>query len=318
MSSQFTTQSLSDYMSALASAQSSLSAQSMEDQEITDSYKNLLAEQKQRGVEMLSASALPAVHMAYKIGTTVKTLADRAIDFKNKVETAGKQISEAPENLESASKALGNKISSIGEDTVSKFKNIASEKMGGLADEATTQGAKMAEEAPSTLSSIFENSRIGNMFGRIKQIMTPGEVQAQQLQQKAFEQDPEAGISNVAQEVKPVVEASPPVESTASDVGETVANAGESVAKTISSTASETGEAVGDVAKSAGESVGEAVGEAVGEGVASLVPGVGTAVEAGLLLWQGIEGLKDLFHHPEQPPPPPIINEAQPTFQAGI
>lgn len=317
MSSQFTAQSLSDYMSALASAQSSLTAQSMEDQDILDSQKTLLAEQKQRGVELLSSSALPAVHMAYKFGTTVKTLADRAMDFKDKVETVGKQITEAPDSLENIGKTFGNKVSTIGEDAVSKLKNTVSEKIGNVVDEAQSQGASLAEEAPSTISSIFENSRIGNMFGRIKQVFTPGEVQAQQLQQKAFEQDPEAGIRDVAPEVKPV-EASPPVESTASDIGEAVTNAGESVAKTVSSTASDVGEAVSDVAKSAGESAGEAVGEAVGEGVASLVPGFGTAVEAGLLLYQGIEGLKDLFSRPSVAPPPEIVNEAQPTFQAGI
>lgn len=317
MSSQFTTQSLSDYMSALASAQSSLSAQSMEDQEITDSYNNLLSEQKQRGVELLSTGAIPAVHMAYKFGTTVKNLYQQAMDFKDKAETVGKQLTETPAKLEDTGTSIGKTFSSIGEDAVSKLKNVASEKMGGLADEATSQGAKIAEEAPSTLGSIFENSRIGNMFGRIKQIMTPGEVQAQQLQEKAFEQDPEAGIRDVAPEVKPV-EASPPVESTASDVGEAVADAGESVAKTVSSTVSDVGEAVGNVAKSAGETAGEAVGEAVGEGVASLVPGLGTAVEAGLLLYQGIEGLKDLFSHPSYTPPPAIVNEPEPTFQAGI
>jgi hypothetical protein len=294
MSSQFTTQSMSDYLSALSSAQSSLTAQSMEDQDILDSQKSLLAEQKQRGIELLSTAAIPAVHMAYKFGTTVKTLAQQAMDFKDKVQTVGKQISEAPEGVENIGKTLGNKVSSIGEDAVSNLKNTVSEKMGGLADEAQSQGASLAEEAPSTLSSIFENSRIGNMFGRIKQVFTPGEVQAQQLQEKAFEQDPEAGIRDAMPEVKPV-EASP-VESTATDIGSAVTDAG----------------------KAAGDAAGEAVGEAVGEAAASLVPGFGTAVEAGLLLYQGIEGLKDLFSRPKIEAPPPIVNESQPTFQAGI
>jgi len=316
MSSQFTTQSMSDYLSALSSAQSSLTAQSMEDQDILDSQKSLLAEQKQRGIELLSTAAIPAVHMAYKFGTTVKTLAQQAMDFKDKVQTVGKQISEAPEGVENIGKTLGNKVSSIGEDAVSNLKNTVSEKMGGLADEAQSQGASLAEEAPSTLSSIFENSRIGNMFGRIKQVFTPGEVQAQQLQEKAFEQDPEAGIRDAMPEVKPV-EASP-VESTATDVGEAATDVGESVAKTVTSTASDIGSAVTDAGKAAGDAAGEAVGEAVGEAAASLVPGFGTAVEAGLLLYQGIEGLKDLFSRPKIEAPPPIVNESQPTFQAGI
>lgn len=313
MSSQFTAQSMSNYLSALSSVQSSLTAQSMEDQDILDSQKSLLAEQKQRGVELLSTAAIPAVHMAYKFGTTVKTLAQQAMDFKDKVQAVGKQISEAPEGVENIGKTLGNKISSIGEDTVSNLKNTISGKMSNVADEATSQGAKIVDEAPSTLSSIFENSRIGNVFGRIKQVFTPGEVQAQQLQQRAFEQDPEAGIRDVAPEVKPV-EAAPE----ASSLESTVADAGETVAKTVTSTASDIGEAAGDVVKSAGESVGEAAGEAVGEAAASLVPGFGTAIEAGLLLYQGIEGLKDLFSKPSVVSPPPIVNEPEPTFQAGI
>ena len=315
MSSQFTTQSMSDYLSALSSAQSSLTAQSMEDQDILDSQKTILAEQKQRGVELLSTASLPAVDMAYKFGTTVKTLAQQAMDFKDKVQAVGKQLTEAPDSLENISKTLGNKVSSIGEDAVSKLKNTASEKMGGLADEAQSQGAKLADEAPSTISSLFENSRIGNMFGRIKQVFTPGEVQAQQLQQKAFEQDPEAGIRDVAPEVKPV-EAGPEevastVESTVKDTASSIADAGESAVTDV-------GSAVTDAGKVAGDAVGDAVGEAVGEAAASLVPGVGTAVEAGLLLYQGIEGLKDLFSRPSAPPPPEIVNEAQATFQAGI
>jgi len=315
MSSQFTTQSMSDYLSALSSAQSSITAQSMEDQDILDSQKTLLADQKQRGIELLSTASIPAVHMAYKLGTTVKTLAQQAMDFKDKVETVGKQITEAPDSLENIGKTFGNKISTIGEDAVSKLKNTASEKMGGLVDEAQSQGANLAEEAPSTLSSLFENSRIGNMFGRIKQVFTPGEVQAQQLQQQAFEQDPEAGIRDVAPEVKPV-EASPEeavssIESSVSDVASSIANVGESAVKDV-------GSAVTDAGKAAGDAVGDAVGEAAGEAAASLIPGVGTAVEAGLLLYQGIEGLKDLFSRPSVAPPPEIVNEAQPTFQAGI
>jgi hypothetical protein len=313
MSSQFTTQSMSDYLSALSSAQSSLTAQSMEDQDILDSQKSLLAEQKQRGVELLSTSVLPAAHMAYKFGTTVKNIAQQAMDFKDKVQAVGKQLSDAPDTLEGIGKTLGNKVSSIGEDAVSNLKNTISGKIGNAVDEATSQGAKIADEAPSTISSIFENSRIGNMFGRIKQVFTPGEVQAQQLQQRAFEQDPEAGIRDVAPEVKPV-EAAPE----ASSLESTVADAGETVTKAVTSTASDIGEAAGDVAKSAGESVGEAVGEAAGEAATSFIPGVGTAIEAGLLLYQGIEGLRDLFHHPTEEAPPPIVNEAQPTFQAGI
>jgi cell division septum initiation protein DivIVA len=316
MSSQFTTQSMGDYLSALSSVQSSITAQSMEDQDILDSQKSLLAEQKQRGIELLSTASIPVVHMAYKFGTTVKTLAQQAMDFKDKVETVGKQITEAPDSLENIGKTFGNKVSNIGEDAISKLKNTASEKMSGITDEAQSQGASIGEEAQSTLGSIFENSRIGNMFGRIKQVFTPGEVQAQQLQQRAFEQDPEAGIRDVAPEVKPV-EASPQAspESSISDVAESavkdISTAGESAIKDVGST-------VSDIGKTAGESAGEAVGEAVGEGVASLVPGLGTAVEAGLLLYQGIEGLKDLFDKPHVEAPPPIVNEAQPTFQAGI
>jgi len=318
MSSQFTTQALSDYLSSLASSQSSLSTQTMEDQDLLDSQKELLAEQKQRGVEMLSASVLPGIHVAYKVGTTIKSLADKAIDFKNKVETAGKQISEAPENLEGIGKSLGNKLSNIGEDAVSNLKNTASKKMSGLVDDATEQGADVAGEAQASLSSIFESSRIGNMFSRIKQVFTPGEQQAKQMQEQAFEQDPEAGIRDVAPEAQ---EAPKPMEVTPEVAPKAVESAPvESVAEDVAKPVVES--SVEDVAKSAGEDVaksaGEAVGEAVGEGVASLVPGVGTAIEAGLLLWQGIEGLKDLFHHPSQPPPPPIVNEAQPTFQAGI
>lgn len=305
MSSQFTTQSMSDYLSALSSAQSSLTAQSMEDQDILDSQKSLLAEQKQRGVELLSSAAIPAAHMAYKFGTTVKTLAQQAMDFKDKVETVGKQLTETPDSLESIGKTFGNKVSTIGEDAVSKLKNTASEKLGNVVDEAQSQGASLADEAPSTLGSIFENSRIGNMFGRIKQVFTPGEVQAQQLQQRAFEQDPEAGIRDVTPDVKPV-EAAPE---------ESVSSTAESIAK---STIEDTTSAVTDVGKAAGDAAADAAGEAVGEAAASLVPGFGTAVEAGLLLYQGIEGLKDLFNKPEIQAPPPIVNEAQSTFQAGI
>jgi hypothetical protein len=151
------------------------------------------------------------------------------------------------------------------------------------------------------------------MFGRIKQVFTPGEVQAQQLQQKAFEQDPEAGIRDVTPEVKPV-EASP--EASVSDVAETIAKP--TIVESGESAISDIGTAGESIAKDAGSAVADAGAEAGADIVASLVPGVGTAVEAGLLLYQGIEGLKDLFSRPSVAPPPEIINEAQPTFQAGI
>lgn len=319
MSSQFTTQSMSDYLSALASAQSSVSEQSMEDQEIIDSQKELLAEQKQRGIEYLSSASLPLAHLSYNIGSKVKTLAQRAMDFKDKVENVSSQLEEAPDSLEKIGKTIANKVSNIGEDAVSKLKNTASEKMSGLVDEARGQGASLVDEAPSTLSSLFENSRLGNMYKRFKQVMTPGEQQAQQMQEQAFEQDPEAGIREAQPEPEPepvkpepIPEATPIPEETVEAVAKpSLVEAGETTVKDM-------GSAVTDVGETATKAVSDAGAEAIGEATASLIPGVGEAVDAGLLLWQGIEGLKDLFHHPSQPPPPPIVNQAQPTFQAGI
>lgn len=315
MSSQFTTQALSDYLSELSSTQSSLLSQNLEDQDLINSEKNLFSEQKDRGTELLASASVPALHLAYSIGSKVSNLAKSAVNFKNKVEAAGKQISELPEKAEEVGGKLTSKLSSIGEDAFSKLKKTASDKLGDVADEATDQGAAMAEEVQSSLGSIFENSRIGNMFGRIKQVFTPGDVQAKQLQEQAFEEDPEAGIRDVQPEQpkpvpeEPVMEAKP-VEM-APEAAPELSSVAESATKDIGSVATDVGETV---AKGAGE----AVGEAAAETAASFVPGIGEVLDAGLLLYQGIEGLRDLFHHPSAPPPPPVVNEAQPTFQAGI
>jgi len=111
---------------------------------------------------------------------------------------------------------------------------------------------------------------------------------------------------------------------------ETAENIGEEVKGTVGSTVADTvaenatKEVAENTGKQVGEKVAENIGEKVGEGVAedgvldsavaSIGP-IGDVIDAGLMLWQTITGIKDLMHGP----PAPIIQATvQPSFQAGI
>jgi hypothetical protein len=319
MSSQFTAQSLSDYLSAV-------SAKNNEDQTFVDSQKELMDEFKLRGQEMLGTSLIPTLHLIKGAYTKVSKLGEAAQNFKSKVETAGKQVSEAPEKLKAM---VSNKVEEATDNVVDKLKTTASKKLGGLVEEAKSQGASLEAEPTETLGSMLENSRLGNIYKRFKSVTTSSEEKAKSLQQAQFEEDPEAGIQEmrpepVAPEPQAKVPQAPPEpedkgpmpeeggEEMADMAGkaapeaeeaEEAATAGEDVGKTVGKTIGET----------AGKVIGSEAGEAVGEGLASLIPGAGEVLDAGLLLFQGIEGIKDLFHKPQQQ-----INEPTPSFQAGI
>lgn len=327
MSSQFTAQSMSDYLSAIAS-------RNTEDQDFSDAEKTIkqyIDDKRAEGIEMLSTSVLPAVHLVKTVYTKVNKLAETAQNFKNKVETAGKEIQskvegatekvgEEGEGLLAKGKTLiGNKVEELGGSVVDKIKSTASNKLGGLVEEAKGQGAMLEREPTETLGSMLENSRLGNLYKRFKSATTSGEEKAKSLQEQQFEQDPEAGIQQEIARPEPVqVEAKvpqappepkepiPAPEEGGTEMTEMGAETGENIAK-------ETGE---NVAKEAGAEAGEKVaGEAAAEGIGSLIPGVGEALDVGLLLFQGIEGLKDLF---EKPDLPVQVNEPTPSFQAGI
>jgi hypothetical protein len=329
MSSQFTAQSMSNYLNAVAS-------RNTEDQDFTDAQKtieNLIEEKRQQGIELLATSALPAVHLIKSVYTKVNKLAETAQNFKDKVETAGKQIQskvegatenvsgEAEGMLSKAKSMLGNKVEEISDNVVDKIKSTAGNKIGGLVEEAKSQGASLEAEPVETLGSMLENSRLGNLYKRFKNVTTSGEKRAKTLQESQFEQDPEAGFEQarieqpLPAETNAKVPQAPPEEGPKAPVegepaveggAEAGAEAGEDVAKT-------TGE---NVAKEAGAEAGEKVaGEAAAEGVGSLIPGVGEVLDVGLLLWQGIEGIKDLFDKPHEPVQ---VNEPTPSFQAGI
>jgi hypothetical protein len=325
MSSQFTAQSLSDYLSAV-------SAKDTEDQNFVDSQKQIMDEFKLRGQEMLGTSIIPTIHMIKGAYTKVSKFAENAENFKNKVQTAGKQISELPEKTQ---KIIGNKVDEVGDNVVDKLKTTASKKLGGLVEEAKGQGASLEAEPVESLGSMLENSRLGNVYKRFKSVTTSSEDKAKSLQQAQFEEDPEAGIQEMrpepmapepqakipvapeAPKAPPTPEEAPPAPEeggqemtdmsgkTAQVAPETeeAVTAGEDVGKTVGKTIGET----------AGKVIGSEAGELVGEGVASLIPGAGEVLDAGLLLFQGIEGLKDLFHKPQQE-----LNQPTPSFQAGI
>jgi hypothetical protein len=325
MSSQFTAQSLSDYLSAV-------SAKNNEDQTFEDSQKQIMDEFKLRGQEMLGTSIIPTLHLIKGAYTKVSKLAENAENFKNKVQTAGKELSEAPEK---AKAMISNKVDELSDNVVDKLKTTASKKLGGLVEEAKGQGASLEAEPVESLGSMLENSRLGNIYKRFKSVTTSSEEKAKSLQQAQFEEDPEAGIQEMrpepmapepqakipmapeAPKAPPTPDEAPPVPEeggqemtdmagkTATEAGETeeAVTAGEDVGKTVGKT----------IAQTAGKVIGSETGEAVGEGLASLIPGAGEVLDAGLLLFQGIEGLKDLFHKPQQQ-----ISEPTPSFQAGI
>lgn len=312
MSSQFTAQSLSDYLSAV-------SAKNTEDQDFEDSQKQISDEFKLRGQEMLGTSVIPTLHLIKGAYTKVSKLAENAENFKNKVMTAGKQLSEAPEK---AQKMIGNKVDEIGDSVVDKLKTTASKKLGGLVEEAKGQGASLEGEVSEGLGSMLEKSRLGNVYKKFKSVTTSGEQKAQTLQEAQFEEDPEAGIQEMRPEpVQDVTRAKIPVAPQPEEQPPVPEEGGQEMQDMSGKVATEAGEEGEDVAETAGKTVGETVGkvvgsevaEAVGEGLASLVPGAGEVLDAGLLLFQGIEGLKDLFHKPQQQ-----ITEPTPSFQAGI
>lgn len=318
MSSQFTAQSLSDYLSAV-------SAKNNEDQTFEDSQKQLMDEFKLRGQEMLGTSIIPTLHLIKGAYTKVSKFAENAENFKNKVQTAGKQISELPEK---AKAMVSNKVDELSDNVVDKIKTTASNKLGGLVEEAKGQGASLEAEPVESLGSMLENSRLGNVYKRFKSVTTSSEDKAKSLQQAQFEEDPEAGIQEMrpepmapepqakvpmapeAPKAPPAPEEAPPVPE---EGGQEMTDMSGKTAQ-VAPEAEEVGETAGKtVGEMAGKVVGSEVGEAVGEGLASLIPGAGEVLDAGLLLFQGIEGLKDLFHKPEQQ-----ITEPTPSFQAGI
>lgn len=314
MSSQFTAQSLSDYLSAV-------SAKDNEDQTFEDSQKQISDEFKLRGQEMLGTSIIPTLHLIKGAYAKVNKLAESAQNFKDKVETAGKQLQEAPERLKTM---VSNKVDEVGDSVVDKLKTTASKKLGGLVEEAKGQGAMLDVEPTERLGSMLENSRLGNVYKRFKSATTTPEQKAQSLQEAQFEEDPEAGM----QEMRPVQvqpqsqakipQAPPEPEEGPGPVPEEGGEEMTSMAGKAVPEAEDVGESLGQSAtKTVGETVGKVVGsevgEAVGEGLASLIPGAGEVLDAGLLLFQGIEGLKDLFHKPQQQ-----ISEPTPSFQAGI
>jgi hypothetical protein len=325
MSSQFTAQSMSDYLNAIAS-------RNTEDQDFTDTQKTIqqyIDDKRAEGIEMLSTSVLPAVHLVKTVYNKVNKLAETAQNFKDKVETTGKQIQskvegatenvsgEAEGMLSKAKSMLGNKVEEISDNVVDRLKSTASNKLGGLVEEAKSQGASLESEPVETLGSMLENSRLGNIYKRFKNATTSGEERAKTLQESQFEQDPEAGYEQMRPEVPQVetpakVPQAPPQEAPKAPVeGEpAVAEEGAEVGEDVAKTAGE------NVAKEAGAEAGEKVaGEAAAEGIGSFVPGLGEALDVGLLLYQGIEGLKDLF---EKPSEPVQVNEPTPSFQAGI
>lgn len=306
MSSQFTAQSLSDYLSAV-------SEKNNEDQTFEDSQKQISDEFKLRGQEMLGTSIIPTLHLIKGAYAKVNKLGEAAQNFKDKVETAGKQLQEAPEKLKSM---VSNKIDEIGDSVVDKIKTTASNKLGGLVEEAKGQGAMLDTEPMEGLGSMLENSRLGNIYKRFKSATTTGEEKAQTLQQSAFEEDPEAGMQEMRPEpIQPESQAKIPQAPPEPEEGQgpVPEEGGEEMASMTDKVVPE----AEDVGESLGETVGKIAGSELGdlalEGAASLIPGAGEVVDAGLLLYQGIEGLKDLFHKPEQE-----ITEPTPSFQAGI
>lgn len=306
MSSQFTAQSLSDYLSAV-------SEKNNEDQTFEDSQKQISDEFKLRGQEMLGTAIIPTLHLIKGAYAKVNKLGEAAQNFKDKVETAGKQLQEAPEKLKTM---VSNKIDEIGDSVVDKIKTTASNKLGGLVEEAKGQGAMLDTEPMEGLGSMLENSRLGNIYKRFKSATTTGEEKAQTLQQSAFEEDPEAGMQEMRPEpIQPESQAKIPQAPPEPEEGQgpVPEEGGEEMASMTDKVVPE----AEDVGESLGETVGKIAGSELGdlalEGAASLIPGAGEVVDAGLLLYQGIEGLKDLFHKPEQE-----ITEPTPTFQAGI
>ena len=319
MSSQFTAQSLSDYLSAVTSKDN-------EDQNFEDSQKQITDEFKLRGQEMLGTSLIPTLHLIKGAYTKVNKFAQNAENFKNKVQTAGKQLQEAPEKLKAM---VANKVDEVSDNVVDKLKTTASNKLGGLVEEAKGQGASLEAEPVESLGSMLENSRLGNIYKKFKSVTTTSEEKAKTLQQAQFDEDPEAGIQEMrpepmAPEPQAKVPQAPPEPedkgpapeeggeemsdmagkaAPEAEEAEEAVTAGEDVGKTVGKT----------IAQTAGKVIGSETGEAVGEGLASLIPGAGEVLDAGLLLFQGIEGLKDLFHKPQQQ-----LNEPTPSFQAGI
>jgi hypothetical protein len=312
MSSQFTAQSLSDYLTAVSSKNN-------EDQTFEDSQKQITDEFKLRGQEMLGTSVLPTLHLIKGAYDRVNKLGQAAQNFKDKVETAGKQLQEAPEKLKTM---VSNKVDELGDSVVDKIKTTASNKLGGLVEEAKGQGAMLDVEPSERLGSMLENSRLGNIYKKFKSVTTSPEEKAQTLQQSAFEEDPEAGIQEMRPEpIAPESQAKgPQISPEPEEKGPVPEEGGEEMTDMAAKAVPEAEEAAStgeDVGKTVGETVGKIAGSEIGdlaaEGVASLIPGAGEVLDAGLLLFQGIEGLKDLFHKPEQQ-----LNEATPSFQAGI
>jgi len=146
---------------------------------------------------MSGTSIIPTLHLIKGAYAKVNKLAESAQNFKDKVETAGKQLQEAPERLKTM---VSNKVDEVGDSVVDKLKTTASKKLGGLVEEAKGQGAMLDVEPTERLGSMLENSRLGNVYKRFKSATTTPEQKAQSLQEAQFEEDPEAGM----QEMRPV------------------------------------------------------------------------------------------------------------------
>ena len=145
-----------------------------------------------------------------------------------------------------------------------------------------------------------------------------GQAEASSITSQIVQQSAERAVMPTAAAIsRPAVETvASSVESTASDVAHKVGSVADDAMSAGKSVLSGVGDDLSTIAKGAAEEVGERVGLLAAEAI----PVVGEVLAAGLGIYQGIQGFKDLFSHPTAPKiqaMPQVANIAQ-SFQSGI
>ena len=143
MASQFTSQALSNYLSAIAS-------QNLEDTEQTSYAEEL----KNQGVDMLAMTGAPALSAIKSGMTRVTELASKATDFKDKVTKAKSALEKAPDKAEAFLKEQGSKLEAFADKSKSTVEDLAERTATNAKEFLDTTRATVEQTAKDAKSSL--------------------------------------------------------------------------------------------------------------------------------------------------------------------
>ena len=151
MAAQFTTQSLSNYLSVIAS-------QNLEDTE----QKNYQEELKNQGIDMLAMTGAPALGAIKSGMSRVAELASKATDFKDKVMKAKSALETAPDKAEAFIKDQASKVEEFADKSKTALQDLAERtttNTKGFIDTAKSTVEQTASDTKTSLEGIASDTK---------------------------------------------------------------------------------------------------------------------------------------------------------------